>query len=333
MNAPTLVVVWRVTERCDLACPFCAYSRSLARSRSSAHPSELVRVGRLLGEYSARKSGPVLVSWLGGEPLAWPPLLSVSRQFKRDFGLDLGVTTNGVRLADPAVREALQNDFYDVTISLDGLAATHDRLRGRPGLWERTRDALRRMVEHRASTGCGPRLRINTILMRQTLSEFEGLCEMAADLGVDELTFNALGGRDRPEFYAGQALSPADLDDIRDRLEAVRVRVAPRGLVIRGGPDYLARLRETSAGRPWPVADCGPGQAFWFIDEHGWAAPCSFTSAGYGLSLRELRTVADLESLPERFAELQRNQRLAICDDCPSTQVFGKFARVAAEAV
>jgi MoaA/NifB/PqqE/SkfB family radical SAM enzyme len=332
VNAPTLVIVWRVTEVCDLTCPFCAYGRGLTPARACADLPELQRAGRLLGDYAAQSGRTILVSWLGGEPLTWPPLLTLSRQFKQIYGLRLSVTTNGARLNSPAVQAALMEDFDELTVSIDGLAATHDRLRGRAGLWAGLESGLRRLAERKAAVGGGPRLRVNTVLMRETLGEFEALCEILAGWGVEEVTFNALGGRDRPEFYSDHALTVQDVAWLRGRLPGLRARVAARGLMIRGGPAYLERLHATGAGQPWPILDCGPGQAFWFIDERGRVAPCSFTTGGYGLPLSELRHVSDLEKLPARFAALQRGRRLAVCDDCPSTQVSGKFSIGAGES-
>ena len=73
MSAP-LVVVWRVTEACDLGCWFCEYSRQRGGPRRSVPANQAVAFGNSLGEYAAASGRDVLVSWLGGEPLLWPPL-------------------------------------------------------------------------------------------------------------------------------------------------------------------------------------------------------------------------------------------------------------------
>ena len=56
-------------------------------------------------------------------------------------------------------------------------------------------------------------------------------------------------------------------------------------------------------------------------------APCSFTTAGYGIDVRTIRTQADIAELPARFRAMQRARRSVQCDDCLSTQICDKFER------
>ena len=48
-----MIVIWRVTQRCNLACPFCGYDRQLSWERAEADPTAVQRFGRVLGEYQA----------------------------------------------------------------------------------------------------------------------------------------------------------------------------------------------------------------------------------------------------------------------------------------
>src|SRR4051794_16059422 len=128
-----LVVVWRITERCNLGCAFCAFSRALERSRREANPAEVRRFGEVLADFQQATGRPVLVSWLGGEPLLWPALAALSETFARRLGLALSATTNGTALATPRVREMLAAHFAELTVSVDGPAAFHDRVRACPG--------------------------------------------------------------------------------------------------------------------------------------------------------------------------------------------------------
>ncbi len=321
-----LVIVWRITEACDLGCHFCAYSRHLHKPRASADPKQVLDFGAVLGEYAKVYSRDVLVSWLGGEPLRWPPLLEISRAFKHQFGLRLSATTNGTALASANVREQVAELFDELTVSIDGIGAVHDRLRDAPGLFEQLRKHVSELHQLKLQLKHGPRLRANTILMRDTICDFPRLCEMLAEWSIAELTFNALGGRDRPEFFPDHSLQLEQIEWLRRALPALRERMAQRGLTILGNNPYLNRLERAALNLQSPISDCQPGQQFLFIDEHGIVSPCSYTTQGYGLPLSDLRSAADLHHLPERFAQRQRQQLLAPCYDCPSTQVFGKFS-------
>ena len=324
-GAAPLVVVWRISEQCGLACPFCGYSRELPRARAVADAAQVLAFGARLGAYAAATGRSVLVSWLGGEPLDWKPLADLSRTFKHEFGLRLGVTTNGMALRSETVRRRLAADYAELTVSVDGVAEQHDRLRGAPGLYQRLADGLCALRHMADQSGAGPRLKLNTVLMRDNLEQFEALCVQVAAWGVEEVTFNALGGNDRPEFHPQHSLRPEQLAWLRAALPGIRARVAPLGMRIAGSGAYLDRLEAAARGSAVPVADCGPGQRFLFIDERGIAAPCSFTGRGYGVSIDELVSPRDIERLPRRFAWLRRASTMAACRNCLSTQVFGKF--------
>ena len=46
-----MIVVWRITTRCNLSCPFCAYDRRLPFDRSSADPETIRRFLEILANY------------------------------------------------------------------------------------------------------------------------------------------------------------------------------------------------------------------------------------------------------------------------------------------
>ena len=70
-----MIVVWQVTEHCNLSCPFCRYDRRQPFERRQADPEQVRRIASLLSESRQQRGERVLLSFLGGEPLLWPPLL------------------------------------------------------------------------------------------------------------------------------------------------------------------------------------------------------------------------------------------------------------------
>lgn len=320
-----MIVVWRVTERCNLACGFCAYDRRLTRSRSDADPAALRAFGAALSEYQRITGDSILVSWLGGEPLIWSPLEGLTTAFVHDLGLRVSVTTNGTALASEKVRAHVLDCYDELTVSVDGLGEAHDHMRG----WRGGFAQLRRVVpllaaKRRSST---PRLRANIVLMHDNVGAFASLCLELAEWGIDEITFNQLGGNDRPEFWGEHRLSPNDVDRLAGGLIELRHALARRGVALRGGDRYVERIRSSASGRRLPVRDCGPGERFLFVSERGIVSPCSFTEGALGVPIAELASGGDVATLPARFgmARAGRRSSLAACDDCPSTQVFAKF--------
>lgn len=310
-----LVVVWRVTERCNLGCGFCKYDRHLAVPRRTANKHQILRVALAL----AQGPRPVHVSWLGGEPLLWSELPALTRALRK-LGLSMGVTTNGTPLESAALTEHVLTDYDELTVSVDGLAATHDALRGWPGGFDRIGRSLGWFGAEKARRGAGPLLRVNTVLMRDNIAEFPALCRTLASFGVEEITFNQLGGRDRPEFFREHRLLPGHAELLARELPRWRAELAALGVRLRGSSAYAERIVATATGERIPVADCRPGERVLFLDEDGVASPCSFAVAEYGLPVR------DVAGLGERFRDLRGARRLAVCDDCHSTEVCGKFA-------
>ncbi|NEX93375.1 radical SAM protein [Caulobacter sp. 17J65-9] len=317
-----MIVVWRVLDSCNLSCPFCAYDKRLPLARSQADPAEVARVVDLLGDWRALTGHPVLLSWLGGEPLLWKPLDALTRR-ARARGLEISTTTNGTTLASARSRAHLLEHYREVTVSIDGFADFHDAMRGWPGAFAKLESGVRQLVAERAAADAGLKVRANVVLMRGNVARFGELCRTLADWGVDEISFNQLGGRDRPEFFPENRLRPADVEALAASLPALRREIAPTRLL--GGPAYLERIRETTLDLPLPIADCRVADRFLFIDEQGRIAPCNFAVEHFGLTTADLAAPADLKALAGRLNLAQRACPAPACADCHSTQQFSKF--------
>lgn len=105
----------------------------------------------------------------------------------------------------------------------------------------------------------------------------------------------------------------------------------PATIRVQDSAAYRARQLDRLCGRPRPVADCAPGRDFVFIDEHGRIGPCSFTLDRHGLDLAEVDNLAALDALAARLGARRAAAPDPTCADCPSTQVFGKYAEPLAE--
>lgn len=322
-----MVIVWKITERCNLACKFCGYDRELHRPRREADPNLVSAFGAILAEYQFKTGEEVLVSWLGGEPLLWSPLAELTRTFRNHYRLSVSTTTNGSPLASPMVREHILENYSELTVSVDGIGAMHDHLRGWRGGYTALRKSVSALAREKQATKRGPIIRANVLLMRETFAGFEQLCNELASWGIEEVTFNQLGGNDRPEFYPEHRLLPEQADWLAKELPGIRTRLAAVGLSLLGGEDYLKRIVASSRNVKLPGQDCQAGQNFLFISEAGRIAPCSFAVESYGVPLQEITSAECLEHLPERFSQARQSRRLPACEDCHSTQLFNKFLK------
>jgi AdoMet-dependent heme synthase len=311
-----LVVLWRIEERCNLGCGFCGFSSELTRSRRATDADEIRRVIDLLAELRQ----PVLLSWLGGEPFLRRDLPELTR-YAVSAGLSVSTTSNGTLLGSADLRRHVLDCYAELTLSVDGLPALHDRVRGLSGGFARVKAAARALVSERRELGRGPLLRVNSVLMRDNVRSFPELARELADWGIDEITLNQLGGAERPEFHAAHSLTPADVDHLFEALPSLRRELASSGVRLLGGAAYLLRLRASARAIELPVSDCRPGETFLFIDEAGRVSPCNAASGERGLPLAALTRPRDFQRLPEQFRALTARA----CGDCLSTRTFAKF--------
>jgi MoaA/NifB/PqqE/SkfB family radical SAM enzyme len=320
-----VIVVWQVTGRCNLSCPFCAFDKRLAMPRSDADPAQVREFGEALAAHARETGEDILISWLGGEPLLWGPLVTVSEDFRRRHGFRLSVTTNGIALRHAPIRDHLLDHYTELTFSVDGIGDAHDRLRGWPRGYATLREHVMGMAMDKRRNARGPLLRANVVLMRQTLERFWDLCAELAEWGIEEITFNQLGGRDRPEFFQDNRLLPDQVNSLLGQLPRWKDALAQRGIRLCGGESYAGRLRASALGRQIPVEDCGPGERFLFVDTSGRVAPCSFTAGSLGISMEDIAGPRGVAAMATLFGNARRARRPVACEDCHCTQVFSKF--------
>lgn len=214
MRAPVLQI--HPSRHCNLRCLHC-YSSSGPQERGEL---ELPLVYDLLADAAAE--GYAVASISGGEPLLYTGLVS-ALQRAHACGLATSLTTNGMLLDERRLSGLRQNlDF--LAISLDGVPASHDRMRGMPGAFAGMQGRLDGL---RASA-----LRFGFIftLTRTNVHELDWVARFALDEGASLLQIHPLEEIGR----AREALAGARPDAIEAGvayLEFARLQDLLRGRV------------------------------------------------------------------------------------------------------
>lgn len=199
-----MLVFWETTRACGLACRHCRASATI-----QALPGELTTAeGRELIDQVAGFGRPFPILVLtGGDCLMRSDLFELV-----GHATDLGVPV----ALSPSVTPSLTTQMIDriassgvkaVSISLDGaLAATHDGVRGIPGHFEATEQAIRALVR------AGLTVQINTTVMRANVDELADIAALVAQTGahVWEVFFLVHVGRG----VATDAVSPREHEQI-----------------------------------------------------------------------------------------------------------------------
>ncbi|MDP2314569.1 MAG: glycosyltransferase [Pseudomonadota bacterium] len=163
-----LTMLLLVNRGCNLRCSFCDLW-----DRKEEIPVD--RAIRLLDE--ARAIGTRTVVLTGGEPLLHPGIFAIARAAK-ERGMGVNITTNGTlveRHHDALVAAGVDS----LSLSVDGLADTHDALRGQVGAHGRTWRALLR-VRHERKMGVNVYFTVTRTNVRELVPVWEEVRRVGA---------------------------------------------------------------------------------------------------------------------------------------------------------
>lgn len=203
-GAPRPVVVWAVTKACNLRCVHC-----YASAGADPAPNELSHAEgiALLDDLKAFNVPAVLFS--GGEPLSRPDTPELIG-YAQSLGLQCTLSTNGL-LIDEKMADKLQElGLKYVGISLDGLAARHDKLRGMDGAFEGTLAAIDRCRKRGIKVG----VRFTVHALNQ--QDLDPLFDICSEHDVQRLCVYHLayagrgGGMTRVDLTAAQTRTVVD---------------------------------------------------------------------------------------------------------------------------
>jgi radical SAM enzyme (rSAM/lipoprotein system) len=140
---PLRYLFLEVTSRCNLRCLHCGSDCGRTSRPDELTTDEWVAlVDRLAARFDPRE---VLLVITGGEPLCRPGLAEIlDRIHARGFAW--GMVSNGWSLSARTLDALLARGLASLTVSLDGLAPSHDWLRGVPGSFDRALCAVRAAV-------------------------------------------------------------------------------------------------------------------------------------------------------------------------------------------
>ena len=170
------LVFWETTKACSLACQHCR-----ASAQTDPLPGELTTEEgfALIDQIADIEGAPPILVFTGGDCFAREDLSELIG-YARTRGLRLGIA--------PSVTERLTRDTMEslyamgvrsVSISLDGASAqSHDSLRGIPGHFDKTIEALHMMRD------LGFRLQVNTTVMRHNALEMADIFSLLRETGV-----------------------------------------------------------------------------------------------------------------------------------------------------
>ena len=319
-QAPMLVI-WEVTQACDLACVHCR-----ASAQPERHPAELTTEQgfRLLEEI--RSFGEPLMVFTGGDPLKRPDLYQLIEHSVR-IGLRTNVTPSATPLLTAEAVEAFKRAGVSrMAISVDGPdAATHDEFRGIPGTFDRAMFALRHAREIGLDT------QFQTTVTRRNMHRLAEIADIVKEVRSKMwslffliVTGRALQGDDleAPEYekvfafmYELSKTAPFGVKTT----EAMHYR---RYVAQRIKAEHGATENENAKGVAWRTAGVSDGKGFVFVSHTGEIFPSGFLPVSGGNVLRD--SLTDVYRNSDLFRTLRDTaQRGGKCGLCEYQKICG----------
>jgi radical SAM protein with 4Fe4S-binding SPASM domain len=249
--------VWEITLACDLGCKHCGSRAGKAR------PDELTTEQCLDVVHQLKQSGIREVTLIGGEAYLREDWDIIAAEITR-LGMVAGITTGARNLTDDRIERAVKAGVRTISISIDGLEATHDAQRGARGSWASAVEAARKVAATKKI-----RLATNTQINRLSMPELPAMADLLADIGSKawqiQITVPMGRAADRPDLL----LQPYDLLELfpllvwikQTKLEPNGIRLFPGNNIgyfgpyerlLRFGGDKGAHWQGCSAGK-WSI--------------------------------------------------------------------------------
>jgi radical SAM protein len=173
-NQRPFLVIWEVTQACDLACKHCR-----ASAQPERHADELsTEEGMRLIDQIAELEVPIFVM-TGGDPIKRPDVFDLVR-YATSKGVHAALTPSATPLLTREVIFKLKEaGLARIAVSLDGSTAEiHDTVRGVHGAYERTLETLRWANE------AGLPIQVHTTVSRHNAPDLDRLVDMLEEMKI-----------------------------------------------------------------------------------------------------------------------------------------------------
>ncbi len=288
-------VYWEITRACALACRHCRAEAVPAADPMQLSFDEGVALLRQIREFGDPQPQLILT---GGDPLARPDLFGLIDEARK-----LGISVSITPAATPALtRDVLvrlkQHSVEGLGLSLDGATAgRHDSIRGVPGTFDRTVQAMRWAQELEMP------LQVNTLVAAETADDLPAIYQLLKSFRVARWSLFFLISVGRGKVL--QPLSPEEGEQLMGWIHETS-RSAPFVVATTEAPSYrrvaLERMRSegltadqikgSNAYRGFGIRD---GHGIVFVSHTGEICPAGFLPLVVG-NVRQ-----------DRIAEVYRN--------------------------
>jgi radical SAM protein with 4Fe4S-binding SPASM domain len=153
---------------------------------------------------------PVLL-FSGGEPLLREDIFELAR-FAKEQGIRPALSTNGTLITESIAEKIHRVGFSEVGISLDGIGASNDRIRGKRGAFQ---SALRGI---RSCVALGQRVSLRLTITRFNYREIPAIFRLAEQENINRVCFYHLAYTGRGDSMIEDDLSHVETRTVVDTI-------------------------------------------------------------------------------------------------------------------
>lgn len=163
-----------ITQQCNNRCLHC-YNAS-----SPEHAAQTLSLKTWLQTIdSIKAAGATGLQFIGGEPLLYPHWRTLTAKARQQGFEFIEIFTNATTITDDDIRFFLQEQIYIATTLYADTAEIHDKITQNQGSFQKTVDAVRKMV------ACRIPVRIASILMKANEHLAQKIPAFCVSLGVE----------------------------------------------------------------------------------------------------------------------------------------------------
>jgi len=198
-----------LTEQCTARCLHCDIWKNTAREENP----DAARWKQVIDEIRDWL-GPVQIVFTGGEALMKPYAIDLVGHAARR-GLFAEILTHGYWVDQKKIERLALANPWRVTISLDGLGADHDTVRGRHGFFEKTAATIATLERVRNEHAMDFGIRLKFVMMSHNLHAAADVARFATRPGMDafyqpiEQNYNT---PEDPQWFRHSPNWPADAE-------------------------------------------------------------------------------------------------------------------------
>ncbi|MEQ1571527.1 MAG: radical SAM protein [Myxococcota bacterium] len=304
--------VWEITLKCNLACSHCGSRAGDARvdELSTAEALDLV--------HQLAEVGISEVTLIGGEAFLRKDWLEIAAEVTR-CGMVCSMATGGYGISAATAERMAAAGMRGVSVSVDGLEAEHDALRGKPGSFA---SALRTLGHLKAA---GIKRSVNTQINRRSAPLLPLMYPLFAevDFFAWQLQFTVPMGNASDNHHI--LMQPYELLDVYPMLGVLSSRALADGRQVRAGNNVgyfgpYERLFRTYGSDTASWTGCDAGINTLGIEADGAIKGCpSLPTRPYtGANIRQRRLRDIVYNAPElKFNESGGTEHLwGFCQGC-----------------